>query len=174
MSPTVAFRSEHPDAVEAWDLGQLALAAFDAAKNALMDDYPGDDRGVLVQSGWGRLTAVGLSGAQPEGPWRENQRHGGWTPNTRLKAGRELAKRLSGIVYAWPGMPGMSDRVMGAGRMYWPGCMKALDGAVWVTWGLPGGVAPEVDLEVWEPMKLSAFHLAHEAWLAEHPKVVKV
>jgi hypothetical protein len=114
--------------------------------------YVEEDKSVRAPAGWRRDAATGFI-----------------VPNQRSKAGKALALELESISYRPPAKPGLPSLVWGDGYMGKFG-MQKLDGDWWATVTVPlGDRTPEqtrlceVDEDLWEPSKMSAYYAALEA-----------
>lgn len=114
--------------------------------------YDEPDRSVKAPAGWRRDSATGFI-----------------MPNQRSKAGKEIAADLNSISYRPPAKPGLPSLVWGEGFMGQMGMHKlGGDWYAYVTVPL-GDRTPEqtrlseVDPDLWEPTKLSAYYAALEA-----------
>lgn len=98
----------------------------------------------------------------PQG-WRRNG-NGNIVPNKRLKAGKAAQAQLDELNRQAPRdlsarLKGMPDRAFAGNHLYEPGAFKH-EGAIYVYWG---GAPEDVDLEVWDELKLSELYAAKEA-----------
>jgi len=180
MSDGIAYSSNHSDVTSAWDAFVAHREEVRLKREALSARY--DGRGVMVNRiGFGHGTrVVGLEQRADDvdgtiigdngelrvpkvgPPYRTI------VPNTRRKAGKDLAAELHTMRLEGPSLPGMPDFQLVGLRSLAP-ALFVHGGTVWARWAeditdvKTGGT---VDLDRWAVQPLSAYYAAREVFEA--------
>jgi hypothetical protein len=157
------YRTSNPEALAAWHTAAAARDAWAVQMKAFLDEHGFDSRSVYVGHS-GRV--LGISHEQgddvPDG-WRVDSRTGYLMPRLAKKAGKAIDARLSELIQPDPrdAMPGMPKECFVSLAMLTCG-LEVIDEALYATWSRPIP-EDEVDLAVWQPVKLSEYYAVLEA-----------
>ena len=164
----VVYRAKHNAPLEEWDAEYAARTKrYNDACIALEAEL---GRKLVENAG---LRGAFITGYQPqsrnEDPkpgFRFDKKTGYMYPAKRTPEGKEHAKRLNNVSFRVPQKPGLPEIVMGGGYMG-PLHVEKLDGQFFATLGFDpiDERHPEirgVDLNLWEPVKRSAYWAAKE------------
>ena len=173
MSDLTVYRSRDPEVLAAYKAAWDAVDAYVKETDAVLAEAGvGDYQTWRQQGGWmiGHFSGIDIpEGQKPPQGWRMNRDYA--VPDKRTKAGREVAQRLAAVRHpgdprqAFIGMP--SDVFTGGGRVLSAGVRVLEDGgALYVMWTTdPAGHREsfrsrdaEVDLSLWERVKLSEYY----------------
>lgn len=172
----VAFRSDAPKVLAAWNTFQSDAAEMSARRNAVAERF--GRRLMVSRGGFGHGTrVVGFEEFEGDVPGsmlgdnaelrvpKKGPPYSTVVPNLRRKAGRDLADELRTLSTTGPDLPGMPSFQLVGLHSLAPALFEH-DGAIWAYWSdditdvRTGGV---VDLTAWEPRPLSAYFAAKEA-----------
>lgn len=162
MSDLTVYRSTKPDVVQRWlDARDAVNAWSDKLKTALADlGLAGRD--AFYNEITGRIEGIGYDGGYVPDDWRVDRRTGYLVPRLTTKAGKTIDATLVGLLRPDPrNLPGMPRQVYVSLNRLTCG-VEEIGGALYVKWSQP---IPEddVDLTVWERIKLSAYYAVLEA-----------
>lgn len=175
----VAYRSNHPDVLAAWQEWKKAIVRFDEQVATVVaelwpDPVPFRDEThqpvAVIQHGGtfdhGAQRLVGFSWPYslpvPEG-WKPGYSSDGTmiTPKVSTKIGKAIRKRMDQVARVrgliFPGMPPLDMSRM---PHVYTHSAEEHGGYIYVTWS----VEPRepIDIDVWQTIKLSGYHLARE------------
>jgi hypothetical protein len=168
-TPTAVFKSRAPHLIEEYEAKANARFEEYKAKAIALKNELGVEQ-LAVNSGWGDIRVTGYvdpdRNAEPKPGWRRDSKTGFMKPALRTPEGKAIAQRLKGIWYVAGEKPGLPSIVMGDGYMG-PFTLKKLGDAwyAYITVPLRSYAADlnEVDVQLWEPAKLSEYFSALEA-----------
>jgi hypothetical protein len=159
----VVYRTSHPDALAAWHSAAAAREAWADQMKAFLDEHGFGNRSVYIGHS-GRVLGINHEQGDdvPDG-WRVDSRTGHLMPRLAKKAGKAIDARLAELHQPDPrdAMPGMPKECFVSLALLTCG-LALIEGALYATWSRP---IPEdqVDLTVWERIKLSEYYAAVEA-----------
>lgn len=159
-----AYRTTHPDALAAWHAAADAREVWGEQMEAFLSEHGFGGRTIYVAHSGRVLGVEHIDGEDvPEG-WRIDSRTGYLMPRLAKRAGKQIDARLAELKQPDPrnAMPGMPRECFVSLALLT--CGLALMGdALYATWSRP---IPEdqVDLSIWEPVKLSVYYAAVEAF----------
>lgn len=175
MSEQIAFRSDAPEVLAAWQEHRDRTERVAAQRWSMSERY---GRGLMVNRlGFGHGTRVvgfeRLESDEPgdiigeNGELRVPKNGYGTTvePNLRRKAGKELAQELATLNQQGPETPGMPPFALVGMRSLAPALFEH-DGAIYALWAddiTDNGSGGEVDADMWERIPLSVYYAADEA-----------
>jgi len=162
MSTVSVYRSMAPSVLAVWHEAEEQDRIYHERLTSAMAEIDPTGRRNPVVSRWGWVGIQRIPDeAIPDG-WRLHD----WylVPRRSTKAGKRFAKlidecRAPRVRDKLPGMPGMA--VIGS-HMLQPGVKQHSDGWVYVTWAADVSAQP-IDLEIWEPVRLSAYYALTES-----------
>jgi hypothetical protein len=168
-TPTAVFKSKAPHLIDEYEAKANARFEEYKAKAIALKNELGVEH-LAVNSSWGDIRVTGYvepdRSADPKPGWRRDSKTGFMKPALRTPEGKAIAQRLKGIWYAAGEKPGLPGVVMGEGFMG-PFVLQKF-GDTWyayITVPLRSYAADlsEVDVQLWEPAKLSEYFAAVEA-----------
>lgn len=164
-NPAVVFKCRQPELMDNWEALQDQLWADWKIGQARLREELGVE--TLVQnSGMGGVFISGYAprdgSEEPKPGFRRDRKTGYMLPALRTPEGKRWQGRLYEVRYSEK-IPGVPPRVIGGGYM---GVFKREKiGADWYAWlGFDPGESQlaRVSPDIWEPVKLSAYHAAKE------------
>ncbi|MEV7014076.1 hypothetical protein [Streptosporangium sp. NPDC051022] len=160
----VVYRSAHPDVLKIWGDSDAATQDWQTQVEAFLDEHRLTGRNVYFSDASSAILGVEHNENEEVPPgWRVHRTHGYLVPRLTTKAGKTANTRLDELKRPDPRdeVPGMPKNCL-VGASFMTCGMQVMGGVLYVTWPRP---IPEsqVDLAVWEPVKLSEYYAAIEA-----------
>jgi hypothetical protein len=179
-TPTAVYKSRAPHLIDEYDAATTERFEEYKAKAVAFKNELGVEQ-LSVNSGWDDIRVTGYIDpdrhADPKPGYRRDSKTGFMKPALRTAEGKAIAERLKGIRYVPGKKPGLPGVIMGVGYMG-PFSLQKLDGEWYAVLTVPLEDDPEqrartlreVDVQLWEPAKLSEYFLAVEAAEAQKEK----
>jgi len=163
MSDKTVYRSSHSDVLAAWHAAADAREKWADQMTAFLADYGFGSRSVYVSHSGRVLGVEHMDGEEVPDGWRVDTRTGYVMPRRASKAGKKIGARLGELNQPDPrdAVPGMPRDCFVSLAMLTCG-LEIVGGALYATWSRP---IPEdqVDLAIWERVKLSEYYAVLEA-----------
>lgn len=171
-----AYKTAAPAVLEGWRAFKATTEVVRERRKAFGDRY---GRNLMVNRlGFGHGTrVVGLEQLDTDtdgdifgenGEWRVPKKGPPYrtaTPNTRRKAGKDVAAELATLTEEGPRLTGMPPFHLVGFHCLAPALFEHR-GVVWALWPEDISETANVDTSLWERAPLSAYHAAHEAYEA--------
>lgn len=182
-TPTAVFKCRAPELVEAYEASSTELFDEYRAKVKALQEEWGVGPQMSVRSGWDndqRVTGYVPEdrNEEPKPGFRKDRDTGFMVPAKRTAEGKAIAQRLKDVHYKPGKKPGLPNTVMGEGYMG-PMVLRQLNGTWYAYCTVPLRVGDarnphmdslsEVDVQLWEPVKLSEYFLDLETHEAANP-----
>lgn len=158
------YRTTNPSILARLRATLAAIDEWPPKVEALMEDLGVGGRKIWYDAVTGEVFGVSRDGDEIPEHWRYDQRKNCLVPRRSTKPGRAIAARLGSLRRPDPrALKGMPNRTFAAdGSSLLTSGVDEIDGAVYVTWGAAIRER-EVDLNLWEPVKLSEYYTVLEA-----------
>lgn len=170
MSTPTVFRTRNPQAVALALDYSAAVGEWKQRARALLEELGFPGRKPFVPGSMLHFRLAGIecaAGERPPRGWRVAESDDGhaFIPDRRTVAGRHAASKLTGAAPPRDprlDLPGMPSRHWEGNHMLHP-ALQVLEGdtVLYVSWS--EAPVSEIDLAIWEPVRLSEFYAAVEA-----------
>lgn len=173
-TPTAVFKATQPELIDAYEARTTELWAEYRTKIKALEQEWGVAQ-LSCRSDWnGGQFVTGYVPAshkdEPKPGFRKDRDTGFMVPAKRTAEGKAVVARLADVHYKPGKKPGLPSTIMGEGYMG-PMVIRKLNGTWYAYCTVPlrakdsgwGDDLREVDRELWEPVKLSAYFLDAEA-----------
>ncbi|MEW9530733.1 hypothetical protein [Microbispora sp. NPDC049125] len=159
MPDKVVYRSARPQVVSAYQAAFAALEEWAKQTEEVLARRGLSGRMVYYTNSDNRLVGVGHNDGDdiPDG-WRFDHKRGCLVPRLTSAEGKRIAAELAELRKPDPreAAPGMPKNILASGQFMTCG-MDLMEGAVYAWW--PDSIPVEqVDLTLWEPVKLSEYY----------------
>lgn len=157
------YRTTAATAIIAWHAAASAREDWAKDMQAFLEEHDLGDRNVYISHGGRPLGITHTDGDPVPNGWRIDARTGHLMPRLKTRTGKQIDARLGELRQPDPrhNMPGMPMECFVSLALLTCG-MRLLGDVLYVTWSRP---IPEqqVDLTIWERIKLSEYYAAREA-----------
>lgn len=172
-TPTAVFKSRDPQLIDEYDLDTSARFEEYKAKAVAFKNELGVEQ-LSISSAWDDIRVTGYveadRNADPKPGYRRDSKTGFMKPALRTVEGKAISERLKTIRYVPGKKPGLPGVVMGVGYMG-PFTLQKYGDDWYAVLTVPLEDDPEqrartlreVDVQLWEPAKLSEYFAAVEA-----------
>ncbi|WP_068922152.1 hypothetical protein [Planobispora rosea] len=162
-SDRAVYRSTHPDVLKIWNDYDATAEEWQERINAFLAEHGFTGRNVHFNTTTNSIYGVKHDDGEVPAGWRIDRKYGYLVPRLTSKAGKVIDAQLGELRRPDPRemVPGMPKNCL-AGRHFMTCAMRSMAGAIYVTWPRP---IPEsqVDLSIWERVKLSEYYAVVEA-----------
>lgn len=162
------YRTVDPGILATWHATREAMTAWPPKVEALMEDLGVGGRKILFDSVSGRVWGVDDDGSAIPEHWRLDNRRACLMPRRSTRDGKKIAARIDAMRRPDPrDLKGMPSTTFADDEPTLCTCgVEEIDGTLYVTWS---AAIPEreVDLTLWERLKLSEYYAIQEAQGAE-------
>ncbi|MEU8040924.1 hypothetical protein [Streptosporangium sp. NPDC049078] len=157
------YRTTNPDILATLHTTLAAIEEWQPKVEALMETLGVGGRKIWYDAVTGQVLGVSRDGDIPE-HWRYDQRTGYLMPRRSTKQGKAIGARLDAMRRPDPrALKGMPSQTFAAAEPALLTCrVDEMGGALYVTWSAPIHER-EVDLSLWQRVKLSEYYAVLEA-----------
>lgn len=157
------YRTTNPDVLQRWHQVNNDMDGWQKQVETTLEAMGMGGRSIYYDQVSGRVTGVGHNDGEtiPDG-WRQDRRNDHLVPRLTTKAGKAAGAKLDALRRPDPrDLKGMPKHAF-AGLSFLTCGLAFMDGALYVRWSKPIR-EQEVDLTIWERVKLSAYYAVVEA-----------